>query len=149
MKWLFNNIVLALLSIHMNLDSFAEWFEFKSVIYFFQVWWETRERLVCVSLQLVSVHAVEESFRDVSYIGKLVDVSLELLKFIIFIEDNIKVVFSGLISNKLINWFSLFIQLFKNIVNFLHIFEHHLLKFISGGSSAALLYIPGFFKVGK
>ena len=81
--------MLALVPVHLNLNSFAKWFEFKSVIYFFQVGWETRERLVCVSLQLISVDVIEDSFRDVPYIGKLVDVTLELLKFIIFIEDNI------------------------------------------------------------
>ena len=108
MKRLFNHEVLPLVSIHMNLNPFAEWFEFKSVIYLFEVWREARKRLVCVSLQLVSVHAVEESFRDVSYIAKLVDVTLELLKFIILFDDNIKVISAALIPNKLINWLSLF-----------------------------------------
>lgn len=81
--------MLALVLVHLNLNSFAKWFEFKSVIYFFKIGWEPREGLVCVSLQLISVDVIEESFRDVTYIGKLVDVTLELLKFIIFIEDNI------------------------------------------------------------
>jgi hypothetical protein len=54
-------------------------------------------------LQLLSVNIIEERFRDVSHIGKLVDVTLELLKFIILFDDNIKVISAALIPNKLIN----------------------------------------------
>jgi hypothetical protein len=145
MKRLFYEVVLPLVSIHLNLNPFAEWFEFKSVIYFFEVWREPCERLICVSLEFFPVNVIEESFRDVSYIGKLVDVTLELLKFIIFIEDNIKVVFAALISNQLINWLSLFRQLFKDQINSLHIFQHNLLYFVLGCYSCTLLHLPGFF----
>jgi len=145
MKRLFYEVLLPLVSIHLNLNPFAEWFEFKSVIYFFEVWREPYERLICVSLELFPVNIIDESFRDVSYIGKLVDVTLELLKFIIFIEDNIKVVFAALISNQFINWLSLFRQLFKDEVNSLYIFQHHLLYFVSGCYTCTLLLLPGRF----